>query len=177
MRVKPGKHLSQAGVDLARRVGDGMGHFDRVLTSTLPRAFETAIAMGYAVDEEAEWLTTCGDAVEAETPYPQTFAAYAGAVAGEKAAATFAREAARHWRAVAGHLPEAGCALMISHGGVVELGAIGCLTTDGVVMDYDAWGGPLDYCEGVRLMFAGGRCIGGDVLRVSREEAAAHGPL
>lgn len=49
MRAKPGQHLNQAGVDLARRVGDGMGRFDRVVTSRLPRAFETAIAMGYAI--------------------------------------------------------------------------------------------------------------------------------
>src|SRR4051794_10783960 len=43
MRTKPGEHLSQAGVDLARRVGEGMGHFDRVVSTLAPRAFETAI--------------------------------------------------------------------------------------------------------------------------------------
>lgn len=53
MRSKPGKHLSQAGVSLARHVGETMGSFDRVVTSTLARAFETAIAMGFAVDERA----------------------------------------------------------------------------------------------------------------------------
>ena len=50
-------HISQDGVDLARRVGQGLGKFDRVVTSTLPRAFETAIAMGYAVDEQIEQLS------------------------------------------------------------------------------------------------------------------------
>jgi broad specificity phosphatase PhoE len=165
MRVKPGTHLSQPGVDLARRVGETMGRFERVLTSTLPRAYETAIAMGYAVNEEAEWLATYGDAVEAEAPYPQSFAAYVEAIKRGQAADTFARDSARRWRAVAGHLPEGGRALMVSHGGVVELGAIGCLTADGVAVDVAAWGGPLDYCEGVRLMFAGERCIDGEVLR------------
>ena len=33
LRVKPGQHLSQAGVDLARAVGEGMGPFDLVVTS------------------------------------------------------------------------------------------------------------------------------------------------
>ena len=48
-RVIPGDHLSQAGVNLARRVGEAMGPFGLVITSTLPRAFQTAIAMGFAV--------------------------------------------------------------------------------------------------------------------------------
>jgi broad specificity phosphatase PhoE len=177
MRVKTGAHVSQAGIDLARRVGESMGRFDRVMTSTLPRAFDTAIAMGYAVDEEAEWLSTCGDLVEAEAPYPQTFAAYVGMVERGRATAACAWELARRWRAVAGHLPEAGRALMVSHGGVVELGAIGCLTADGVAVDFNAWGGPLEYCGGVRLMFAGDRCIDGEVLRVDREAIAPRDPL
>ena len=47
-RNAPQPHLSQLGVDLARQVGDEMGKFDRVVTSTVPRAFETALAMGHA---------------------------------------------------------------------------------------------------------------------------------
>jgi|ERR1019366_8743959 broad specificity phosphatase PhoE len=47
-----GSQLSQAGVDDARRLGDGMGPFARVVTSVVPRARETAIAMGFAVDQE-----------------------------------------------------------------------------------------------------------------------------
>ena len=58
MRTKPGQHLSQAGVNLARRVGEGMAAFDKVYTSPVPRAFETAIAMGYAVDHQVELLAS-----------------------------------------------------------------------------------------------------------------------
>ncbi len=47
--VKDRVHLSQAGVDLARRVGAGTGPFDRVVTSQITRTLETAIAMGFAV--------------------------------------------------------------------------------------------------------------------------------
>ena len=46
-----GSHLSAAGVTLARRIGAETGPFELVLTSTVPRTLETAIAMGYAVDE------------------------------------------------------------------------------------------------------------------------------
>src|ERR1700692_3755067 len=52
MRTKPGDHLSQPGVALARRVGATMGPYDVVITSPVARAFETAIAMGFAVDEQ-----------------------------------------------------------------------------------------------------------------------------
>ncbi len=58
MRVKPGDHLSQPGVDLARRVGGTMGRYEIVITSLVPRAFETAIAMGFAVDEQWSVLFT-----------------------------------------------------------------------------------------------------------------------
>ena len=51
IRSNPGVHLNQQGVTLARLVGQNLGPFDRVVTSTLPRAFETALAMGFAVDE------------------------------------------------------------------------------------------------------------------------------
>src|SRR5687768_3727441 len=53
-----GSQLSQEGVDLARRVGTGLGPFARVVTSVVPRARETAIAMGFAVDHEIVTLGT-----------------------------------------------------------------------------------------------------------------------
>ncbi|NOH02035.1 MAG: histidine phosphatase family protein [Chloroflexi bacterium] len=67
----PGEdHLNQKGVALARRVGRGLGPFDLVATSTLPRAFETAIAMGFAVHEQNELMNTYGGEVEREAPWP-----------------------------------------------------------------------------------------------------------
>ena len=39
MRVKPGDHLSQAGVDLARRVGGTMGRYDLVVIEDAAQAF------------------------------------------------------------------------------------------------------------------------------------------
>ena len=70
LRGKPGPHLTQAGVALARRAGDGefgaVPPYDLVVTSTVPRAFETAIALGFAVDEQLEALSTMDDEVFAE---------------------------------------------------------------------------------------------------------------
>ena len=70
IRTIPGDHLNQQGVTLARLVGQNLGPFDRVVTSTLPRAFETAIAMGFAVDEQNELMSTYGNEVGREAPWP-----------------------------------------------------------------------------------------------------------
>src|SRR5438045_9099814 len=53
-----GSQLSQEGVDYARRLGASIGPFARVVTSVVPRARETAIAMGFAVDHEVVTLAT-----------------------------------------------------------------------------------------------------------------------
>lgn len=74
-----GKSLSQQGVTLARKIGETMGNFNRVITSPVPRAFQTALAMGYAVNATEELLSTYGEAVEIECPYPASFADYAAA--------------------------------------------------------------------------------------------------
>lgn len=62
--VKDRAHLSQAGVEVARCVGASMGPFDCVVTSRITRTLETAIAMGFAVDEQLAALggssPTCG---------------------------------------------------------------------------------------------------------------------
>ena len=91
IRSKPGLHLNQSGVTLARLVGQNLGPFDRVITSTLSRAFETAIAMGFAVDEQIEAMSAYGDDVEAEVPWPQTFAVYAAAASRNSAAGKYAK--------------------------------------------------------------------------------------
>lgn len=166
LRQKPGDHLTQEGVTMARRVGDGMGPFDRVLSSTIPRAFETAIAMGYAPDEQVEWLSTYGNAVEKELGWPQPFAAYARVYGAGWAVASFCREQAEQWRRVVEDVPDGGSSLLVCHGGIVEMGAVGALLGDGGETDWSAWGGPVSYCEGVRLRYENGRCVGGEVLRV-----------
>ena len=167
MRVKPGQHLSQEGVTLARRVGEGMGPFARVVTSTVPRAFETAIAMGFAVDEQIEALATLSDEVDREMPWPAGFADYARAVAQGKHSAHFSRKQAALWRELAQRIPVGAAALVISHGGIVELGAVGCMPE----ADHTAWGPYCDFCEGVRLGFEGDRFVSIEILRVASHEA------
>jgi hypothetical protein len=49
-----GSHLSAEGVALARLVGASLGPFASVVTSASPRAVETAVAMGFAVDDTVD---------------------------------------------------------------------------------------------------------------------------
>jgi hypothetical protein len=53
-RGRGGSHLSAEGVMLARLVGASLGPFASVVTSVSPRAIETALAMGLAVDDTVE---------------------------------------------------------------------------------------------------------------------------
>src|SRR5437868_14135501 len=64
-RERPAQHLSQRGVEMARRLGKQLGPFDRVVSSPLARCVETAVAMGFAVDEDRPALA--GDDVRGES--------------------------------------------------------------------------------------------------------------
>lgn len=149
MRTRPGKHLSQAGVTLARRVGDTLGPFAKVITSDLPRAFETAIAVGFAVDEKVELLGAMPDAVVEEVDWTSGFPAFGEAYHRDGPTTRYAKKLAKYLQGVAENLPENATTLIISHGGIIEAATVGCLP-DG---DFITWGGYCDYCEGVRLSY------------------------
>jgi broad specificity phosphatase PhoE len=162
LRTQPDQHLSQEGVILARRVGQAMGPFGRVVTSALPRAFETAIAMGFAVDEQEEFINSYHESVGKEAPWPQTFAGYAAAIRKRGAAAAYAGELAAFYHRLVESLPESDAALVINHGGIVEMSAIGCLPD----ADYGSFGPHCEYCDGVRLFWEQGRFVRLEILRV-----------
>jgi broad specificity phosphatase PhoE len=164
LRAKPGEHLNQSGVTLARLVGQTLGPFDRVVTSTRPRAFETAIAMGFAVDAQIELLSTSGDDVEREVPWPQPFGAYAKAMYLGGAATRYGHQLADYYVDLANYLANDRAALVINHGGVLELGVVAAFPD----ADYESWGEAADYCEGVRLFWDDVKCVNAELLRVSR---------
>jgi broad specificity phosphatase PhoE len=161
-RTKPGQHLSQKGVTLARKVGDGIGPVDRVVTSTVPRAFETAIAMGFAVDEQVELMSSYSSDVEFETPWPQPPVRYAEVIQGGGATAQYANQLADFYHRLANDLADGSAALVINHGGIVEMGAVACLPE----ADHAAWGPHFECCEGIRLFWENGKFVGAEILRV-----------
>lgn len=163
IRSPQGDHLNQSGVELARLVGQNIGPFDRVVTSTLPRAFETAIAMGFAVDEQSDLLSTYGRDVEKEAPWPLPFADYAYAIKSGGASTKYSHKLAKYYVNIMKFISESRSALVINHGGVLELGVVGCLPD----FDFSTWGGPVEYCEGARLYWNEDKFVKAEELRVS----------
>lgn len=165
MRRKPGAHLSQQGIDLAKLVGQAAGPYDLVVTSPLPRAVETAIAMGFAVDETIEALADAAASVIDEIGWPSAFSEVRHAVARGGHCAGLAADQAMLWRQIADRIPLSGRALVVSHGGIVELGAVASMPG----ANHDEWGGAAGYCEGVRLEYDTSGCRHVEVIRVPQQ--------
>jgi broad specificity phosphatase PhoE len=163
MRRKPGEHLSQDGILLARLVGSTSGPFSLVVTSAILRAVETAIAMGFEVNQTLDALGHFSDALR-EVGWPNSFARVAQAVAMGGSVGKFAEEQARLWRSVVEQIPDSQQALIITHGGFVELGAVATMPES----NHGAWGDAIGFCEGVRLTFDGD-CRSCEILRVPEE--------
>ena len=163
MRSVPKEHLNQEGVTLARLVGQNLGPFDRVITSTFPRALETAIAMGFAVDKQLELMSTYGPGVEAEMPWPQSFEGYAEAIRRGGAVKKYGEKLVKVYQDLEDYLSDGRAALVVNHGGIVEIGAVACLAATGLQLK----GKAVNYCEGVRLFWEDGKCVKAEILRVS----------
>ena len=165
-RREPGDvHLSKEGRALARRVAKSIGHFDQVVTSPKPRAVETAEALGFKVDatfaELAEMPEDVG--LSGHVLGNRSFADYVRAVGRSTAVAQYADRQAELMRTQLARLPDSNARLlMVSHGGVIELGAAAARPQEA-----RKWGESLDYLEGVRLYLDRGTWVRGEVLRVS----------
>ena len=149
-----GSQLSQAGIDLARRLGASMGPFARVATSVMPRARETAIAMGFSVDYEIVTLAS-DDAMAAEFEdnqwwlKPLPFVALAEVVNAGGAAFRYASSIAGLWRDLLNNLADGEAGVVIGHSGQIEAALIACFPN----ADYASWGAPFGHCEGARLTY------------------------
>ena len=155
--------LSQEGVSLARMLGNEMGRFNRVVTSPLPRAFQTAIAMGYAVDETFEILAGTEMGIELDCPFGSSFSEYSQAARQKDSPDShYASALAIFYQKLVSSLPEGGAALVINHSSVVELSAAACLPE----INLDFLGDFVLYCEGCRLTWDNGAFIRAEFIRV-----------
>lgn len=141
------RHLNQRGIDLARKLGKNIGPFDLVITSTVPRAFETAIAMGFEVNETIKEISSISSAVNQEIPWDAGFRQFAEVFQYNGATTLWARKLAGVLTKITERIPQNGYALVISHGGIVEGSTIGCFPN----FNYSSWDRSVSYCEGVRL--------------------------
>ena len=163
-----GSHLSPEGVALARRIGGEIGACDLVLTSPVPRALETAIAMGFAVNDHLEALGDLSPAVSAEIghherwAWEEPFVTFAHFVRQGGPTTRMGERQREAWVRALESVPTGARVIIISHGRIIEAGLVTCIP-DG---DFAAWGPSFRHCEGARITFDQGRFIGVQLLRV-----------
>jgi broad specificity phosphatase PhoE len=151
-----GSQLSQEGVDYARRLGASLGPFAYVVTSVVPRARETAIAMGFAVDQEIVTLASDEEMyAELEANHwwkaSQPFVALAKVIANKGPTWRYGHALVALWRDILTPLLDGAAALLIAHSGELEIALVACFPD----ADHGAWGAPFGPCEGARLVFDG----------------------
>ena len=154
-----GSHLSIEGVALARQIGGEIGPFDLVLTSLVPRALETALAMGFAVNDQLEALGDLSAAASAEIghqerwAWQEPFVRFAHVVRQGGHTTRMGERQRETWVRALESVPGGGRVLIISHGRIIESGLVTCIP-DG---DFAAWGDSFHHGEGVRMAFEEGR--------------------
>ncbi|MEH6403581.1 MAG: phosphoglycerate mutase family protein [Sneathiella sp.] len=156
MRRKPGSHLSIEGIELANFAGTCMGEYDRVFTSTLPRSTETAIAMGYEVNECIDELGKLPEKILVKLAWPNTLQSIAKVMETNADCSQFAKDQASIWFNCIRELPVDSRILIISHGGIIELGALGSIKRNISTNLGSAFG----YCEGFTLEYKDEECVG-----------------
>ncbi len=164
LREAVGGHLSPAGRELARRVGATIGPFDRVVSSPVPRAVETVEALGFRVDAQRAELGPLPEEVSArvDVARPRSFGAYVTLVGASEVVGGFARSQATLWREELERLPDGGRLLMVSHGGLIELGVAAAAP-----IPAGTWGAPLAPLDGVLLAEIAGRWSRAEVVRAA----------
>ena len=150
-----GSHLSAAGVVQARRIGEVIGPFDLVVTSLIPRTLETALAMGFAVNDQWEVLGDIPATVWEEIGHQERwswdnpFAVFAKLAAGDGPTALMGRRQQEAWTQALDAVPANGKVLVISHGRVIEAGLVTCVSGS----DFAHWGSPFQHGEGVQMQY------------------------
>ncbi len=156
-----GEHLNAAGKALARRVAASAPSYDRVVASPKTRAVETAEAVGGRVDAILAGLAEMPDELGLLAERPSSFADFAALCRRSATAREFASRQLDLWRSELDRVPEGGKLLLVSHGGIIEFGAVAAVPEAA-----PRWGGPLGYLEGIRLEWDGRHWRRGEVVRV-----------
>jgi broad specificity phosphatase PhoE len=161
-----GSHLSQKGVQLARTIATTVGPCELVIVSPFPRTLETALAMGYAVDDilpvlgPAETLGEVG--LYERWQWEKPFEMFARIIEQGGEIAKAAQNLAEAWKTALETIPDNGKILVISHGRLLEVGLIACLPG----APYADWGTPFKYMEGFSLEYRENRFSNLKFLRV-----------
>jgi len=161
-----GSHLSQEGIEQARSIGVSMGPFGYVTASLAPRTLETAIALGYAVDDLLDLSGELWEAAQAELAHrvarddPRLYLRYLKLLSAGGAVAALGHRQADLWSRIVMKVPDGAQALLISHGGLIEPGLVAAMPD----WPHVRWGRGIKHCEGARLHHNGSSFVGAEIL-------------
>lgn len=153
-----GSLLSAEGVAQARRLGEVLPSVRYVLTGPDRRHVETAIAMGFAVDEMVTWPSGYVSGVvdhHDQWRWEQPYERYAELLDTSSQLRAVTEEHLAHWRRAVAQVNEGEAALVVSSGGSIEPVLVAAHSGG----DFAAWGTALHHLEGASLSFTGDRCV------------------
>lgn len=157
VRDRAEESLSVAGRELAREIGRSSGPFRRIVSSPARRAVETVEWMGLRADSiDPIWLDLGG------LPWPHSFAEYRGLMEHDAGARTTSARLHDSLREILAEIGERESALVVTHGGVLELAVVPWVSSDVAT----SLGPPAKCMEGVRLGVVGQQCTTATALRV-----------
>ncbi|GAB3916404.1 hypothetical protein GCM10027613_14750 [Microlunatus endophyticus] len=133
----------------ARAVGEALPDCGYVLTGPDRRHVETAIAMGYAVDELVEWPSGYVEGVvdhHDQWRWDQPFVRYRALLHASPALRDVAETHLAHWRRALDQIREGEAALVISSGGSIEPVLVAAFASD----ELAGWGSALHQLDGPR---------------------------
>lgn len=156
--------LSPAGRAMAESLAERAPKYALVLSSPLPRAKETAQLIAGRLDAAEAGLLPemgglIGDRIFGEM---RRLADWASLLREREDARAFANEQLQTWARIASRVGEKERALVVSHGGIIELPAIVLAERLAQRLDGRAFG----YGEGVLVTYAGGAATKIEALRV-----------
>ncbi len=141
-----------------------MGSFDYVITSPKERAYETAIAMGFAVNEIVKDFGPYNDDVKSEfTSEAHTFPKIQSLLKHKTFTYQFAQQQANLLLESSSKIQDGQKLLIISHGGVVDI-PLGFLFPN---VDPGSWGSLFSYCEGFRIQIEDKKIVDFTLLRAN----------
>ena len=171
-RHKPGSNLNARGVARARNASARDRAFAFVVASPLPRAVQTAVAMGHGVDEEDWTMASMGPAMEV-FPWDVSFGEMQRVIGTDPVAGAYATLQAAQLRQWLSRVESGEAVLVVSHGGIAEAGIIGLMDDT----DVSGFGPSLDYCEGARLELDGDAVRSVALLRFQGDREVEVDPL
>jgi hypothetical protein len=144
-----------------------------VAASLAPRTVETAIAMGFAVDDCLDLGGDLWEAAQSELAHREIrddlalYLRYQELMNAGGAVARLGRPQSELWETIITKVPEGSRALLISHGGLIEPGLIAALPT----FPHARWGRGFRHGEGVRIFYDGTRFVDAEVLHLEPSPA------